>query len=165
LLPRKEKQLLLRAAMIPRQPKACSSGHSAVQGGGFGIVVEMKMEVQKLQSKNGYVVGGRYTWYPKPDELLAAMNHLYTANWPDRMTMDSSWLCNYQQQDGKIGVRFLFYYIGNGHDFEKHINRFVVNRELSKQLKRRSQSEKSTHFPMGGGNQNVPSHERFLEYL
>jgi hypothetical protein len=74
------------------------------------------------------------------------MNAFYTANWPDQMTIDSTWECNLQREEGKIGVRFLTYYDGAEHDFHKVICRFIANKLLAKQLKRRTIAETSTLF-------------------
>lgn len=76
--------------------------------GNFGIVVEMKIKVHELKSKDGRVVAGLHTWFPPPDntELLrTTMTKFYMTDWPDTMTIDSSWLCDVRK-DSKIGIRF-----------------------------------------------------------
>lgn len=87
-------------------------------GGNFGVVVELKMSVLKLQcgDLNGYVTAGRHTWHPTlrtkkdNDDFLATMNRFYTNNWGERATIDSSWLSDTgSPQNGNIGVRFLPY--------------------------------------------------------
>ncbi|KAM5364503.1 hypothetical protein ACJZ2D_011494 [Fusarium nematophilum] len=62
-------------------------------GGNFGVVVEMKLAVQKLRSD--LVVAGRYTWFPDRDEkimegFMTTMNAFYTRKWSNEMTLDSS---------------------------------------------------------------------------
>ncbi|KAI1270527.1 hypothetical protein F5Y18DRAFT_15174 [Xylariaceae sp. FL1019] len=117
-------------------------------GGNFGIVVEMKLRVLKLGGTD--VTAGRYTWYPDPRDdnraLMTSMNRFYTTQWSDQMTMDTSWLCDTQENNGQIGVRFLAYFDGNAHDFGKQIQNASLDRDLEKQLKRRVLQEKSTRF-------------------
>ncbi|KAI0148716.1 hypothetical protein GGR57DRAFT_474079 [Xylariaceae sp. FL1272] len=119
-------------------------------GGNFGIVVEMKLRVLELSGGDGLVTAGRYTWYPDPRDdnraLITSMNRFYTTNWSDQMTIDSSWLCDTQENNGQIGVRFLAYFDGNAHDFGKQIQNASLDRDLEKQLKRRVLQEKSTRF-------------------
>ncbi|KAI3398536.1 hypothetical protein diail_9060 [Diaporthe ilicicola] len=132
-------------------------------GGNFGVVVELKIRVEKLTNPNFDIVAGRYTWFPKidrgrrgflgfskPDDdgtgLLATMNQFYTTNWPDQMTIDSSWLSDLEQQNGDIGVRFLAYYDGKDEDFGRLVNRGFLNKDLAKQIKRRVLPEPSTRF-------------------
>ena len=118
-------------------------------GGNFGVVVELKMNVQKLQNKDGEVVAGRFTWSPKPEamsDFMTAMNCFYTTDWPNQITIDSSWLCDLQQTKSDLAVRFLVYYDGNKNDFDKLIDRSIKQKELAKQLKRRSLPEKSSRF-------------------
>ena len=116
-------------------------------GGNFGILVGLKMNVQKLQNKDGIVVASRFEWFPKPEameDLIPTMNRFYTTNWPPQMTIDTSWLCDLQKSD--LGVRFLVYYDGNKDNFDKLIDRSIKQKDLAKQLKRRSLPEKSTRF-------------------
>lgn len=114
-------------------------------GGNFGVVVEMKLRVQKLQSD--YVVAGRYTWTPDPkkmEDFMRTMREFYTADWPNQLTIDSSWLCDLQQTG--ISVRFLVYHNGNKAEFEKLISTNIKNDELAQQLKKRSLEEVSSRF-------------------
>ncbi|CZR61317.1 uncharacterized protein PAC_11213 [Phialocephala subalpina] len=61
-------------------------------GGNFGVVVELKLKVQKLSNQEKKVVAGRFMWYPEPeDDLLGTMDRFYTTNWTNQMTLDSSW--------------------------------------------------------------------------
>lgn len=104
------------------------------------------MEVIKLRSD--VVVAGMYVWEPESDDtnFLSTMNDFYTANWPDQMTIDSSWLCD-AQQNSAIKVRFRMYYDGNEHNFQKHINKHIVNnKRLSKQIERHALLTDSTRF-------------------
>jgi hypothetical protein len=76
--------------------------------GNFGVVVEMKIKIHKMKSKDGSVVAGMHTWFPPPDNtevLRTTMTKFYTKDWPDKMTIDSSWLCDVRR-DPKLGIRF-----------------------------------------------------------
>ncbi|KAK3389748.1 hypothetical protein B0H63DRAFT_464257 [Podospora didyma] len=125
-------------------------------GGNFGVLVSMTLKLQQLSNPDGHVVAGRYTWYPdlstpaKITELTTTMNNFYTADWPDQLTIDSSWLCELARSDptghSPIGVRFLVYYDGNQQSFRDLIDTHITHPELAKQLKRRSLVEKSTRF-------------------
>jgi FAD/FMN-containing dehydrogenase len=117
-------------------------------GGNFGVVVEMKLRVQRLQNEDGNIVAGRFTWMPNTidADFMETMNSFYTADWPTRMTIDSSWLCDLQQTRSELAVRFIVCYDGNTEDFEQVVDKYVKQTELSKQLKRRSLPEKSSRF-------------------
>lgn len=132
-------------------------------GGNFGVVVELKIGVHELKNREKEVVAGRHTWFPSIDRgrgglfgfarriddgtgLLATMNHFYTTNWPNQMTIDSSWFSDLEQQNGEIGVRFLTYFDGNQDDFNKLINRGILNADLAKQITRRSLPEHNSRF-------------------
>ncbi|KAI1393339.1 uncharacterized protein F4822DRAFT_9054 [Hypoxylon trugodes] len=115
-------------------------------GGNFGVLVQMKLGVKKLQSE--YVVAGRYQWFPQSvltDDFMATMNKFYTTDWPIRITIDSTWMCDLRQNSGD-GVRFLIYFDGKKDEFERIIDKYIQDPELAKQLKRRSLPEKSTRF-------------------
>ncbi|KAI2466903.1 hypothetical protein F4781DRAFT_444712 [Annulohypoxylon bovei var. microspora] len=117
-------------------------------GGNFGVLVNMKLQVRKLRDKDGIVVAGRYQWFPKSgmnDDFMTTMNSFYTADWPNRMTIDSTWMCDLRRPSGD-GVRFLIYYDGNIDEFNRTIDKYIKHPELSEQLKRRSLPEKSTRF-------------------
>jgi hypothetical protein len=116
-------------------------------GGNFGVVVEMKLRVQKLQSDK--VVAGRYTWWSDPDKIkmddfIKTMRDFYTTAWPNQLTIDSSWLCDLKESN--IGVRFLIYHNGNKAEFDELINDNITNDDLAKQLKKRSLEEASSRF-------------------
>ncbi|KAK3947832.1 hypothetical protein QBC32DRAFT_353227 [Pseudoneurospora amorphoporcata] len=120
-------------------------------GGNFGVVVEFKMYLSKLQNEEGLVVAGRYVWLPSPaakamDEFMKTMERFYTTDWPDQITIDSTWLCDLKQTGSELGVRFLVYYDGTKEEFDKLIDDKVKQKDLAKQLKRRSLAEKSTRF-------------------
>lgn len=119
-------------------------------GGNFGVVVQLKMNVQKLRNPDGTVVAGVYMWYPKTEttnDFLETMNRFYTTDWPDQLTIDSSWVCDLQKSPDKdLTVRFLVYFDGNKGEFDGLIDRYIRQKDLAKQLKRRSLEEKSTRF-------------------
>ncbi|KAI1109364.1 hypothetical protein F5Y14DRAFT_29984 [Nemania sp. NC0429] len=115
-------------------------------GGNFGVVVQLKMDIRELKDPDGYVVAGVYTWSQKgvdPNELLTTMNDFYTTDWPDELTIDSSWVC---EPNKDLAIRFLVYFNGKKDDFNDLINKNIRQRTLAKQLKRRSMEEKSTRF-------------------
>ncbi|PNP38480.1 hypothetical protein TGAMA5MH_09561 [Trichoderma gamsii] len=116
-------------------------------GGNFGVVVEMKLQVQKLRCDN--VVAGRYTWWPQKDpckmeSFMETMRNFYTTAWPKQLTIDSSWLCDLSQSN--IGVRFLVYHNGDKAEFEKLIKENITDEDLSKPLIKRSLEEPSSLF-------------------
>ncbi|PQE14300.1 6-hydroxy-D-nicotine oxidase protein [Rutstroemia sp. NJR-2017a BBW] len=122
-------------------------------GGNFGVVVEMKMALQKLHSD--FVVAGRHTWYPKSDKMdafMATMNSFYTQPWSNEMTIDSSWLCDLSRTNSELGVRFLVYYNGERNPFNEEIANWTLEPAneghdvLKTQLKQRSLEEKSSRF-------------------
>jgi hypothetical protein len=123
----------------------------ALQGAGqanFGVVTQMKLKIQHLNSKNGWVVGGRFQWFPgegKMDQLLPTMNAFYKVDWPTAITIDSTWLCDLREKTGD-GVRFTVYYDGTKEDYDKIIDKYITNPDVNKQLKKRALPEPSTRF-------------------
>lgn len=135
-------------------------------GGNFGVVVEIKIALRELADKGNEIVAGRHNWFPdiersreglfkwiigqpRPDEgtgVLATMNHFYTTDWPDQMTIDTTWFSDLETQNGDLGIRFLTYFDGNQDKFEKLIPKGILNTELSKQLTRRALPELSSRF-------------------
>ncbi|OAL39939.1 hypothetical protein AYO20_00852 [Fonsecaea nubica] len=124
-------------------------------GGNFGVVVEMKLAMKRLKSE--LVVAGRYTWYPETDDVTMAgfmttMNSFYTRNWPNEMTIDSSWLCDLKETKRELGVRFLVYYNGGRAAFNQAIDDWTLSDapsehgKLKAQLKTRSLQEPSSRF-------------------
>lgn len=120
-------------------------------GGNFGVVVEMKLELKRLDSKE--VVAGRFLWYPKPEpreemeKFMMTMHDFYTAEWPDRTTIDSSWVCDLDDKSSSpFFVRFLVYHNGGKKDFERVIDQNITNTDLAKPLKLRTLEEKSSRF-------------------
>ncbi|KAK6537986.1 hypothetical protein TWF694_010878 [Orbilia ellipsospora] len=119
-------------------------------GGNFGVVVKLKMRVQKLANEKGKVVAGRYEWSPNRKDsrrFFKIMNTFYTADWPKEMTIDTSWVCD-TKSTTPIMVRFLVYYDGEQEPFDKIISdpRFIDSPDLSKHLKRRCLVEGSSRF-------------------
>jgi hypothetical protein len=122
-------------------------------GGNFGVVVEMKLAVKQLRAPGGIVVAGRYQWFAGKDEpdlfeqdnFMSTMNNFYTTDWPERITIDSTWICDLRLSSGN-GVRFLPYFDGDKKDFDETIDKYIKHPELAKQLKRRSLPEKTTRF-------------------
>ncbi|KAI3316581.1 Glucooligosaccharide oxidase [Xylariaceae sp. AK1471] len=123
----------------------------ALQGAGqanFGVITQMKLKVQHLNSKDGWVVGGRFLWFPgedKMDQLLPTMNEFYKVDWPTEITIDSTWICDLREKTGD-GVRFTVYYDGSKEDYDKLIDKHIKNTDVKKQLKKRALPEPSTRF-------------------
>ncbi|KAA8641451.1 hypothetical protein EYZ11_002254 [Aspergillus tanneri] len=117
-------------------------------GGNFGIVTEVKMNVDNLGSLT--VVAGRFIYQPRREDMadfMEMMNEFYTAKWSNEMTIDSSWLCDLNQTNSELAVRFIAYYKGNKGDFDREIDeKLVIGADVGKLLKRRSSEEKSTRF-------------------
>ncbi|KAH7102981.1 hypothetical protein BKA62DRAFT_756318 [Auriculariales sp. MPI-PUGE-AT-0066] len=122
-------------------------------GGNFGVVVEMKLAVKQLRAKDGVVVAGRYQWFASEgepalmdqDTFMPTMNKFYTTDWPERITIDSTWICDLREKSGN-GVRFLTYFDGGKDDFDATIDQYIKHEKVATQLKRRSLPEKSTRF-------------------
>ncbi|KAK7033425.1 hypothetical protein R3P38DRAFT_2922589 [Favolaschia claudopus] len=122
-------------------------------GGNFGVVVEMKLAVKQLRAPGGVVVAGRYQWFAGKDEpdlfdqddFMSTMHDFYTTDWPERMTIDSTWICDLRLPSGN-GVRFLTYFDGDKEDFDATIDKYIKHTTLVTQLKRRSLPEKTTRF-------------------
>ncbi|KAF3908361.1 hypothetical protein AA313_de0209488 [Arthrobotrys entomopaga] len=119
-------------------------------GGNFGVVVELKMRLEELSSKGGTVVAGRYEWSPSAKDsrrFFKIMNTFYTAEWPDEMTIDSSWICD-TKSTTPIMVRFIVYYDGDEETFKEKISdrNFIDSTDLAKQLKIRCMPESSSRF-------------------
>ncbi|KAM5347733.1 hypothetical protein ACJ41O_007557 [Fusarium nematophilum] len=93
---------------------------------------------------------------PKPEDpshFMETMQTFYTAEWPDELTIDSSWLCDLSQNKTEPAVRFLVYYGGEKGKFDELIEAKLgkagvgdKSGDLAKQLKRRSLEERSTRF-------------------
>lgn len=135
-------------------------------GGNFGVVTEMKLELKKLQSN--WVMAGKFTWYVKKenmDAFMITMKSFYSKNWPNAMTIDSTWLCETSKTDTEVGVRFIVYFNGRKKEYEEVIdgwellkgdletlteaqreNALTQHDYLKTQLKQRSLEEVSTRF-------------------
>lgn len=136
-------------------------------GGNFGVVTQLKMEVQKLKQEKGDVVAGVYMWTPpgaagpkpvNPDtggqmttqevnDFLETMNRFYTTDWPTQVTIDSSWVCDLGKNSTRdLAIRFLVYCDASQDEFNALIDRYILQKDLAKQLKRRALEEPSTRF-------------------
>ncbi|KAL9471008.1 hypothetical protein ACSS6W_008949 [Trichoderma asperelloides] len=118
-------------------------------GGNFGVVVQMKLKVQRLQNLEGTVVAGRYQWFPEEgfsDEVNTTMNDFYTTNWPNSTTIDSTWVCDLRQNKRLDGIRFNVSFEGSRLKYERVINKHIQHEKLKTQLMRRALPEKSTRF-------------------
>jgi hypothetical protein len=118
-------------------------------GGNFGVLVEMKLKVQQLQNRYGMVVAGRYQWFPEKgftDDVIATMNDFYTTNWSNKITIDTTWICDLRQSNSLGGVRFIVAFDGSKPEYDRLINKNINNELLKVQLKRRVLAERSTRF-------------------
>ncbi|KAK1828988.1 FAD binding domain-protein [Podospora conica] len=118
-------------------------------GGNFGIVVQMKLRVKKLANPRGMVVAGRYQWFPNDgitDDLVATMNTFYATPWPNKMTIDTTWICDLRDNSNTGGVRFNISFDGTKFEYNNIIKRYVAHPELQRQLKRRALPEPSTRY-------------------
>jgi len=119
-------------------------------GGNFGVVVEMKMHVQKLRNLQGMVVAGRYQWFPKggiTDDVMKTMNAFYATPWPNKLTIDTTWICDLRQTSNEGGVRFNVSFDGTKSEYDRLITKHITTSpDLQTQLKRRVLPEKSTRF-------------------
>jgi FAD/FMN-containing dehydrogenase len=90
-------------------------------GGNFGVVVQMKIHVQKLSSRYGRVVAGRYQWFPQDgftSDVLATMNEFYAVPWPNKLTIDTTWVCDLREDSNKGGVRFNVSFDGSKGEYD-----------------------------------------------
>lgn len=118
-------------------------------GGNFGVLVQMKLKVQQLRSLNGMVVAGRYQWFPPngfTDDVIATMNDFYTTDWPNKITIDSTWICDLRQSSSLGGVRFTVAFDGSKPEYDRVIDKYIKDEDLKVQLKRRVLAERSTRF-------------------
>ncbi|KAI5868237.1 hypothetical protein GGS23DRAFT_19299 [Durotheca rogersii] len=118
-------------------------------GGNFGVVVQMKLKVKKLQNRFRTVVAGRYQWFPEggfSDKVIATMNDFYTATWPNNITIDSTWMCDLRNGNSSDGIRFTMAFDGTKSKYESVIDEHIQHEDLNVQLKRRALPEKSTRF-------------------
>ncbi|KAK4184232.1 hypothetical protein QBC35DRAFT_455475 [Podospora australis] len=93
------------------------------------------------------------------------MLDIYTADWPDNMTIDSRWICDLWRLPITQGsVRFIVTYDGSKDDYDQVLRsripvRNAAVRDMRDELLRRSLPERSTRFlhetpggPVDGGN-------------
>ncbi|KAF7433207.1 hypothetical protein PC9H_005157 [Pleurotus ostreatus] len=118
-------------------------------GGNFGVVVRLKLRVQKLRNQDGTVVAGRYQWFPKAgftEDIISTMIDFYTTDWPNEITIDTTWICDLRQSAQLGGIRFAITFDGSKADYDGIIDKYIKNEELKVQLKRRVLAESSTRF-------------------
>lgn len=113
---------------------------------------EQRLRVRKLSSLSGFVVARRYQWFPTggiTDDVVKVMNAFYLTNWPDKMTIDSTWICDLRQSN-KGGVRFNISFNGSKSEYDRTIEKLLQvrptendtveeeDKSLKEQLKRRA---------------------------
>lgn len=74
------------------------------------------------------------------------MRAFHRAEWPEALTIDSSWFSTGDVRGGRVAVRFLTYYDGGKAAFDAEIDRAVALPALAKKIKRRCMAEHSTRF-------------------
>jgi hypothetical protein len=95
----------------------------ALRGGGcgsFGVVVGLKMKVQRVQQ---HVVTGRFTYYGKLDKVLVdTMKKIYRFDWPRAATIDTHWQCDMKPNNPVSSVRFVVYFDGAKTEFDRLVD-------------------------------------------
>ncbi|EPS35109.1 hypothetical protein H072_11449 [Dactylellina haptotyla CBS 200.50] len=122
-------------------------------GGNFGVVVKMKLRIEKLADKEGRVVAGRYEWPPTEADFkekedgssifLDTMNKFYNTAWPNGATIDTSWVCELGKD---FKIRFLVYFDGKKGEFNTMIQDNITHEVVKPQLQRRCLEESSSRF-------------------
>ncbi|EXJ75887.1 uncharacterized protein A1O5_00395 [Cladophialophora psammophila CBS 110553] len=114
-------------------------------GGNFGVVVELKMKVQRVHDR---IVAGRFTYSQLDEPFMGAMKELYRFDWPVNATIDTHWVCEVKPNDASSYVRFVAYFNGEEREFRGLIDRAIgnVHPELAARMKERTLSEPSTLF-------------------
>lgn len=112
------------------------------------------MALSKLRNPCGLVVAGRFTWFPEPEDeadIVATMNQFYMTQWPDHITIDSTWVCDntLPRNSGDLGVRFTVYSNGNKHDFDDEISKLIKNKDLLSRFHDQTREGKSTKWLHG----------------
>lgn len=80
------------------------------------------------------------------------MNEFYTINWPNSITIDSTWACDLRQNKKEDAIRFNISFDGSRLKYERVIDKHMKHMKHEKhekfktQLKRRALPEKSTRF-------------------
>ncbi|KAL2686875.1 hypothetical protein Neosp_004417 [[Neocosmospora] mangrovei] len=118
-------------------------------GGNFGVLIRMKLKVQKLSNRYDMVVAGRYQWFPQggfTDNVMDTMNDFYVTKWPNKVTIDTTWICDLRQQNVLGGVRFTVSFDGSKDEYDRLIDKHIKNEDLKTPLKQRVLGEKSTRF-------------------
>ncbi|KAK3934292.1 hypothetical protein QBC46DRAFT_428060 [Diplogelasinospora grovesii] len=100
-------------------------------GGNFGVVVELKMKVQRVE--DGVLDG----------PFIDTMKKLYLFDWPPEATIDTHWVCDVKPNKAS-SVRF----DGKKGKFDKLIDRAIgeAHPQLADRMKERTCSEPSTLF-------------------
>nr|AGK29885.1 FAD-binding protein [Volvariella volvacea] len=77
-------------------------------GGNFGVMVEFKSNVHRLNDANGKVCCGQLTWnLPQQEkEFMAMMNEFNLRRCPEALTVDAIWRYNKDQLLGQMTVLF-----------------------------------------------------------
>lgn len=120
-------------------------------GGNYGVLVEMKMKVQRLFDGEGKVTSGQLVLhaerndYAAVQELIDSIKPLHTANWPDALTMDSVWDCDTSIQN-PLTITIPIYHNGNKADFEIVLAQHLPESKLARQLSRAAIEEKYSLF-------------------
>ncbi|KAF8448130.1 hypothetical protein BGX38DRAFT_1270499 [Terfezia claveryi] len=120
-------------------------------GGNYGVLVEMKMKVQKLFDNEGRVTSGQLVLRAASDgnaavrRLIDSIKPLHTVQLPDALTIDSIWDCDTSVQS-PLTINLPIYYNGNKIEYERDLTYHLPASELTTQLSRAAIEEKYSLF-------------------
>ncbi|KAK4220658.1 hypothetical protein QBC38DRAFT_505552 [Podospora fimiseda] len=117
----------------------------ALRGGGcgsFGVVVQLKMKVQRVQD---HVLTGRFAYYGELNqETVNTMKKIYRFNWPREATIDTHWQCDIKPNNPVSSVRFVVYFDGAKPDFDRLVDKAIG--KPGRRPKQRHQNNKLAHL-------------------
>ncbi|KAF9498487.1 FAD-binding domain-containing protein [Pleurotus eryngii] len=93
-------------------------------GGNFGIVVKLKSKFPKA----GFT-----------DDVIATMNDFYTTDYPNKITIDTTWICNLRQSGTLGGVRFTVAFDGSKYEYDRS-TRFLYETLVNQWLEERERA-------------------------
>ncbi|KAF8462762.1 hypothetical protein BDZ91DRAFT_733884 [Kalaharituber pfeilii] len=117
-------------------------------GGNFGIVIEMKIKVRKLNDAAGKVVAGKFALAPG-DELNEVVKSLYLFPWSSQLpelNVDTMWICEPYTTRVPFVTKFTFYYNGTFDNFKAKIRDSTFDTRLKNLFIERAVEENITQF-------------------
>lgn len=109
----------------------------------------MKLKVQQLQNSYGMGVAVRYQWFPEKGftgDFIVMMNDFYTTDWPNKITIDNTWICELRHSNSLGGVQFNVTFDGSKPEYDRAVDKYVKKEDLKVQPKQRVLAETSTGF-------------------